>query len=87
MKKQTLYTPETAKDPPPEGDRMVEMKRLPIKDNVSVRSSKVSPVLYRAHGVWPFDLAPDEIVVEEQRIVITTNYFSCGELHGNPYDR
>jgi hypothetical protein len=44
----------------------------------SVRAVEVSKILYRARGVWPFDFVPDEIIVEEKRIIVTINYFPWG---------
>ncbi len=40
-----------------------------------VAASQVSAFLYKAKGTWPFDLIPDELVVEEKRLVIKRRYF------------
>lgn len=38
-------------------------------------ASEVSKELLRAKGIWPFDLFPDELIIEEKRIVIKRNIF------------
>lgn len=32
----------------------------------------------RIHGTWPFDLAPDELIIQEKRIIIKRNIFPAG---------
>lgn len=61
-------------------DPVVQVK----KENHSVKlpATQVSKVLYRARGVWPFDFMPDELVVEEERIIVTNNYFPYGSDTG-----
>lgn len=38
-------------------------------------ASQVSKELFRAKGIWPFDLFPDELIIEEKRIIIKRNIF------------
>ena len=44
-------------------------------DHAVLRASEVSKELLRAKGKWPFDLFPDELIIEEKRIVIKRNIF------------
>lgn len=38
-------------------------------------ASSFSPELFRVSGVWPFDFFPDEIIIEEKRIVVKRHFF------------
>jgi hypothetical protein len=38
------------------------------KSSISARD--VSPELLRIQGVWPFDFCPDELIVEQKRLII-----------------
>ena len=40
-----------------------------------VEASQVSAFLYKVKGSWPFDFIPDELIVEEKRLVIKRKYF------------
>lgn len=55
---------------------MVTVKSKPQADVVP--PSQVSKVLFVARGVWPFDFYPDELIIEEKRIVVKKNYFPFG---------
>ncbi len=46
------------------------VKKMPPAD--------VSPELLRIKGTWPYDLNPDELIIEEKRIIIKRNYFPAG---------
>ena len=49
-----------------------------VKKNLSrkiVEASDVSKFLFKAKGTWPFDLLPDELIIEEKRIIIKTRIF------------
>lgn len=52
---------------------MVMVKKF--LDKTVLPASEVSPELFRAKGTWPFDLFPDELIIEVKRIVIKRNYF------------
>lgn len=43
-----------------------------------VPAIEVSKELLRIRGTWPFDFAPDELIIEEKRIIIKRNNFPVG---------
>lgn len=45
---------------------------------INLPATQVSRVLYKARGVWPFDFMPDDIIVEEERLIVINNYFPFG---------
>lgn len=44
-------------------------------DRKIVQASSVSKFLFKAKGTWPFDLLPDELIIEEKRLIIKTRIF------------
>lgn len=40
-----------------------------------VSAEDASMQLFRIKGFWPFDLFPDELILEEKRIILKRNYF------------
>lgn len=42
---------------------------------VILPASEASPELFRLKGIVPFDLFPDELIIEEKRIIIKRNFF------------
>lgn len=52
---------------------LVLMKKFAEKKILPV--SEASRELFRARGAWPFDFFPDELVIEEKRIIVKRNMF------------
>ena len=52
---------------------LVLMKKFAEKKILPV--SEASRELFRAKGVWPFDFFPDELIIEEKRIIVKRNMF------------
>lgn len=65
----SLSSRKTGKEPDP----LVVVKKN--FDRKIVSASNVSPFLFKAKGTWPFDFIPDELIVEEKRLVIKRKYF------------
>ncbi len=40
-----------------------------------IPASRVSVDLLKIKGIWPFDLYPDELIIQEKRIIVKQNYF------------
>lgn len=61
-----------------------ERKATPIviihtkNESHPLAASQVSRELLRIKGSWPFDLAPDELIIEEKRLIIKRNNFPFG---------
>lgn len=61
---------------------------LSVKKELLVKTSDVSQRivdarqyssgLFRVRGAWPFDFHPDELIVEQKRVVINYRYFPFG---------
>jgi hypothetical protein len=48
------------------------------KEAQAVPASEISRELLRIRGTWPFDMAQDELIIEEKRIIIKRNTFPFG---------
>lgn len=48
------------------------------KETQAVPPSEISRELLRIHGSWPFDIARDELIIEEKRLIIKRNMFPVG---------
>lgn len=48
------------------------------KESQPIPASEISRELLRIKGTWPFDMAPDELIIEEKRIIIKRNNFPVG---------
>lgn len=60
--------PELSREEP-----LVMMKKS-AKQTV-VQASDASPEIFRIKGRFPFDLYPDELIVEEKRLILKRNFF------------
>lgn len=62
-------------DRPPESIKRREPLVMMKKQQGMVPASQASPVLFSAKGRWPFDFIPDELIIEEKRIIIKRKFF------------
>lgn len=60
-----------------ENNALVVIKRN-NKEAQAVPASEISRELLRIRGTWPFDMAQDELIIEEKRIIIKRNTFPFG---------
>lgn len=74
-KEVVLFAQDARTQAPPE---LIE-KREPLvmmkKQQGMVPATQASPVLFSAKGRWPFDFVPDELIIEEKRIIIKRKFF------------
>lgn len=76
--KTVLFDQHSSPPETPHASQMVKIREQKPDKETPISTKNVSPVLYRAKGVWPFDFVPDEFIVEEQRLVLITNHFPFG---------
>ena len=65
-------------------DPVVLVDRFPKRK--FTHASLVSPEIFRVKSVWPFELLPDELIIEEKRIIIKQRvfpFFSFNYLNAN----
>lgn len=54
-------------------DPIVLVDKYPKKE--FLHASLISPEIFRLKSVWPFELLPDELIIEEKRLVIHEKSF------------
>lgn len=59
-------------------DPVVLVDRFPKRK--FTHASLVSPEIFRVKSVWPFELLPDELIIEEKRIIIKQRVFPFFEV-------
>lgn len=52
----------------------------PVKKTDVIPAQDASRELLRIRGTWPFDFAPDELVIEEKRLILKQNFFPVGSV-------
>ena len=71
--KQKIITKEKKQKPP-----IVVLVKKDNKEVQPMQASDVSKELLRIKGNQPFDMAPDELIIEEKRIIVKRNSFPAG---------
>lgn len=61
------------------GEFDLKQEKIPLVavgvDHTIVPATEVSRVLLRVKGTFPFDLYPDELIIEEKRLIVKKNMF------------
>lgn len=66
--------PNNVQDPIHKREPLVMIKKFQ-QPHSTLPASQASRVLLHAKGKWPFDLVPDELIIEEKRIIVKRHFF------------